>query len=74
MPNGVALNEEENEEYASISSDVTTYAATEIMKFVMGQEDLNEDTFQAFQDTIISMGGERMEELYQQAYERFLVK
>jgi putative aldouronate transport system substrate-binding protein len=74
MPNGVALNEEENEEYASISSDVTTYAATEIMKFVMGQEDLNEDTFQAFQDTIISMGGERMEELYQQAYERFLLK
>jgi hypothetical protein len=40
----------------------------------MGQEDLNEDTFQAFQDTIISMGGERMEELYQQAYERFLLK
>jgi putative aldouronate transport system substrate-binding protein len=74
LPNGVALNEEENEAYASISSDVTTYAATEIMKFVMGQAELTPESFQTFQDTIISMGGERMEALYQAAYERFLLK
>ncbi len=74
LPNGVALNEEENEEYASISSDVTTYAATEIMKFILGQQALTEDSFQTFQDTIVDMGGERMEELYQAAYERYLNK
>lgn len=74
LPNGVALNEEENEEYASISSDVTTYASTEIMKFIMGQAELDEASFQTFRDTIISMGGERMEELYQAAYERYLKK
>lgn len=74
MPNGVALNEEENEEYASIASDVTTYASTEIMKFVLGQAELTEESFKVFQDTIISMGGERMEEIYQDAYERFMAK
>ena len=74
LPNGVALNEEENEEYARISSDVTTYASSELMKFLMGQQALTEDSFQAFQDTIISMGGERMEALYQAAYERYLNK
>ena len=74
LPNGVALNEEENEEYARISSDVTTYASSELMKFLMGQSELNEDTFAAFRDTLLSMGADRMEELYQQAYERYLAK
>ena len=74
LPTGVALNEEENQEYATLSSDVTTYASTEIMKFILGQSELTPDTFQSFQDTILSMGGDRMEELYQQAYERYLLK
>lgn len=74
LPNGVALNEQENQEYATISSDITTYASTEIMKFILGQSDLTPETFKEFQDTILSMGGARMEELYQQAYERYLLK
>lgn len=74
LPTGVALNEEENQEYATISSDVTTYASTEIMKFILGQAELTKESFDAFRDTIISMGGNRMEELYQQAYERYLLK
>ena len=67
LPTGVALDEEENQEYATLSSDITTYASTEIMKFILGQEELTPDTFETFRDTIISMGGNRMEELYQQA-------
>ena len=74
LPTGVALNEEENQKYATLSSDITTYASTEIMKFILGQEELTPDTFETFRDTIISMGGNRMEELYQQAYERYLLK
>lgn len=74
LPTGVALNEEENQEYATLSSDITTYASTEIMKFILGQEELTPDAFETFRDTIISMGGNRMEELYQQAYERYLLK
>lgn len=74
MPKGVALNAEENEEYAALYSDITTYAATEIMKFVLGQTELTEESFQSVQDEIVSMGGERMEELYQAAYERYLTK
>ena len=74
LPTGVALNEEENQEYATLSSDITTYASTEIMKFILGQEELTPDTFETFRNTIISMGGNRMEELYQQAYERYLLK
>jgi putative aldouronate transport system substrate-binding protein len=74
LPNGVALNESENEEYASLSNDVTTYAATAIMQFVTGATPLNEETFAAFQDQVVAMGGHRMEELYQSAYERYLEK
>ncbi len=74
LPTGVALNEEENQEYATLSSDITTYASTEIMKFILGQSELTPDSFETFRDTILSMGGERMEELYQQAYERYLLK
>lgn len=74
LPNGVSLNESENEEYAGISSDVTTYASETIMKFLMGQAELTEETFADFQDTVRSMGGERMEEIYQGAYERYLDK
>ena len=74
MPNGVALNEEENEEYAAISSDLTTYADTEVMKFVLGQSELTEESFAEFQQTLVDLGVERMEELYQQAYERFMAK
>lgn len=74
LPTGVALNEEENQEYATLSSDITTYASTEIMKFILGQAELTPESFQNFRDTIVSMGGDRMEELYQQAYERYLLK
>lgn len=74
LPNGVALNEQESEVYASLYSDVTTYASTAIMQFILGQAELTEESFAAFQDTIISMGGERMEELYQAAYQRYLDK
>lgn len=74
LPTGVALNEEENQEYATLSSDITTYASTEIMKFILGQSELTPDSFETFRDTILSMGGDRMEELYQQAYERYLLK
>ena len=44
------------------------------MKFLMGQSELTEETFAAFRDTLISMGAERMEEIYQGAYERYLAK
>lgn len=74
MPKGVALNAEESEEYAVLYSDISTYASTEIMKFVMGQSELTEESFQTVQDTIVEMGGERMEELYQAAYQRYLEK
>ena len=74
MPKGVALTAEESEEYAALYSDISTYASSEIMKFVIGQSELTEESFQTVQDTIIEMGGERMEELYQGAYERYLKK
>ena len=74
LPAGVALNEQENEEYARISSDVTTFASSELMKYLMGQQPLTEDAFAAFQQSLRDMGAERMEELYQGAYERYLAR
>ena len=74
MPTAVSLNEEESIEYAQYSTDVETYISTEFLRFITVDGYLTEESFEEFRQNIISMGGERMEELYQAAYERYLEK
>ena len=74
LPTAVSLTEEENTEYANYSTDVTTYISTEALKFITVDGYLTEESFAEFQQTIIDMGGEEMEAIYQSAYERYLEK
>lgn len=71
LPTAVALNEEENEEYAAVASDVDTYVTTELLRFITEPGALTRESYDKFQKTVREMGGETMEQLYQAAYERY---
>ncbi len=68
MPD-VSLTPEESTEYASLMSDINTYAATMVDKMVVGDEPLeNWDDFTA---TLKEMGMERCTAIYQAAMDRY---
>ena len=68
MPKYVMLDTEEQEEYAGISTDLDTYAKSMILKFILGDEPM--DNYDDFLKTCKDMGLDRMTELYQGAYDR----
>lgn len=62
---------EESSEYASIASDLYTYAVQETLKFIVGDLELSDANWQSFQDNLTSMGIDRCVELYQIALDRY---
>lgn len=69
---GVSLTLDEQTEYASISNEMATYADSEILKFIMGDRDLA--TYDDFLADVQSMGLDRMTEIEQAAYDRYIKK
>lgn len=67
---GVNMSVAESDEYLSMYSDIETYMDENIVKFIVGDKSLDE--FDAYVDTLISMGIERCVELEQAAYDRYL--
>lgn len=65
----VSMTTEESQEYSKIMSEVNTYASECIVKFIMGQMDLNE--FDAFVENMNGMGLQRAIEIQQAAYDRY---
>lgn len=68
MPD-VSLTPEESTEYASIMSDINTYASTTVDQMVIGEVSLAD--WDAFTDTLRSMKIERCVEIYQAALDRY---
>ncbi len=68
MPD-VSLTPEESAEYASIMSDINTYASTTVDQMVIGEASLAD--WDAFTDTLRSMKIERCVEIYQAALDRY---
>lgn len=68
MPD-VSLTPEESAEYASIMSDINTYASTTVDQMVIGETSLAD--WDAFTDTLRSMKIERCVEIYQAALDRY---
>ena len=64
------LSVEETEEYSAMASDLLTYIYAEIPAFVMGDRPMSE--WDSFQSALSDMGAERMVELKQEAYDRYL--
>ncbi|KKI89477.1 ABC transporter substrate-binding protein [Bacillus sp. SA1-12] len=65
----ITMTAEENEEYASIMSDLETYYDEMVIKFIMG--DTSMDKFEEFVETLKGMGIERAIELQQNALDRY---
>ena len=71
LPSQVELTYEESQEYSDIWSDLSTYANTEIFKFVMGEYNFDSD-WDNFISTLKEMGIEDALEIYQGAYDRYI--
>lgn len=66
----VTLTASEGETAASIYSDVYTYAAEHITKFISGDEDMSQ--YDAFVQQLSTMRIDELTEIYQAAYDRYV--
>ena len=69
---GVQIPLELQTENASISTEMSTYADGEILKFILGDRSL--DTYDDFLATVESMGLDRLTEIQQIAYDTYMEK
>ena len=71
LPATLELTYDENNQYSDIWSDISTYASTEVFKFVMGEYDFDAD-WDNFIGQLHSMGIDTCVDIYQAAYDRYL--
>ncbi len=64
------MTTEETTSYNALSTDVMTVVQEYMTKFMTGDMELTEDTWQAFQDKLESLGIGEMQEIVQTAFER----
>lgn len=67
----LAFTAEEAEDMAQINSDIYTHVATEISKFMMGESELNDDTWNAYVAEVEAMGLDELQSFYETAYGRY---
>ena len=68
-PSGVKLTDEESDETVSIFADLNTYFEEHYVLFVDGSVPMSD--WDAFQESLRSFGFDRVEEIYQDAYDRY---
>ena len=66
------MTTDETEEINSVESDVLTYAQTEAMKFLDGSNELNDENWDTYVNTILDMGMQTIIDIYQNAYDEYL--
>lgn len=68
-PSFAVMDAEESSEYSSIESDLSTYAESAILEFIVGTTDIDEG-FDTYVDTLYEMGLQDLIDLKQAAYDR----
>ncbi len=68
-PSFAVMDADESEEYSSIESDLSTYAESTILEFIVGTADIDEG-FDTYVDTLYEMGLQDLIDLKQAAYDR----
>ena len=63
---------DEAQEIAMLKTQIDTYGDEMVLKFITGQASLDE--FDSFVETLKSLGTDRLVELYQAAYDRYLAR
>ncbi len=67
---GVQIPLDLQTEYASLTTEMATYADGEVLKFILGDRDLS--TYDDFLATVQSMGLDRITEIEQEAYDIYM--
>lgn len=68
---GITLSEEESTEVSSTYSDISTYVESQKLKWMTCEEDLTDESWNAYCQTIESMGIKKVQEAYENAYARY---
>ncbi len=66
----LSLTTEENAEYANIATTVYTYATEQILKWMIGEAELTDESWDAYVNQCKSMELDRCVEIYQAVYDR----
>lgn len=74
LPAGVTLTVEESATNSPLQTAWTDYVNAMVPKFIMGTEELSEESFERFRNQVKSLGMDTTIELYQTAYERYQSK
>jgi putative aldouronate transport system substrate-binding protein len=72
LPSGLSLTAQESDAYTSEIGDIITYASEQILRFILGEDTLDEASWQSFGETLDNMGLRDCVEIYQNAYDRYL--
>ena len=68
----IQLSVEEQEDYAQIFSDISTYCSEAIAAFITGQNELTQESFDEFRDNLTSMNIDDCIAIYQAAADRYV--
>jgi putative aldouronate transport system substrate-binding protein len=67
----ILATSEETEELAGITTDMETYREETLVKFVLGQQQINDETWEEYVSTMEGLGLDRVIEIKQQQYDRY---
>lgn len=74
FPKGASKTPEEGNQISTIWNSMSDYINSMVPKFIMGTEELNEETYAAYEAQIESLGLEELLELRQATYDRYMEK
>jgi len=72
VPKAASLNADETNEISTYTNDICSYAAEQILKFMTGTEELNDDNWAAYCAQLEVLGLSEVQEVYQNAYDEYL--
>jgi len=72
-PNAATMTQEEESEYASIMTEIETFAKEKILGFITGASDLKTE-WESYLETLKVLNIDRVVEIKQAAYDRFISK
>ena len=72
ISSSVTMTTDESERFYGMYTDIGTYAQTELMRFVVGENSM--DNWDAFVSHVESMGIDDCTAIYQDAYDRYLAR
>lgn len=68
----LTFTEDESAQVTTLVTEISTYATEAILKWVVSEAELTDESWAQFQSTLIDMGIEDVMEIYQDAYDRYL--